>query len=60
LRRRGGCHLRGQEVRRPLRHGFDDGATPMPDLIFVPPRFDVYREISQQIRTIFAEYTPFI
>jgi DNA polymerase IV len=29
-----------------------------PDLIFVPPRFDVYREISQQIRTIFAEYTP--
>jgi DNA polymerase-4 len=31
-----------------------------PDLIFVPPRFDVYREISQQIRTIFAEYTPLI
>ena len=31
-----------------------------PDLIFVPPRFDVYREISQQIRTIFSEYTPLI
>jgi DNA polymerase-4 len=31
-----------------------------PDLIFVPPRFDVYREISLQIRTIFAEYTPLI
>jgi len=31
-----------------------------PDLIFVPLRFDVYREISQQIRTIFAEYTPLI
>jgi DNA polymerase IV len=31
-----------------------------PDLIFVPPRFEVYREISQQIRTIFAEYTPLI
>lgn len=31
-----------------------------PGLIFVPPRFDVYREISLQIRTIFAEYTPLI
>lgn len=31
-----------------------------PDLIFVPPRFDVYREISLQVRTIFAEYTPLI
>src|ERR1700748_1464759 len=31
-----------------------------PDLVFVPPRFDVYRAISQQIRAIFAEYTPLI
>jgi DNA polymerase-4 len=31
-----------------------------PDLIFVPPRFDVYRAVSQQIRRIFAEYTPLI
>lgn len=31
-----------------------------PDLIFVPPRFDVYRAVSQQIRDIFAEYTPMI
>lgn len=31
-----------------------------PDLIFVAPRFDVYRQISQQIREIFAEYTPLI
>ncbi len=31
-----------------------------PDLIFVPPRFDVYKAISQQIREIFAEYTPLI
>jgi len=30
------------------------------ELIFVRPRFDVYREISLQIRTIFAEYTPII
>ncbi len=31
-----------------------------PDLIFVPPRFDVYRQVSEQIREIFAEYTPLI
>jgi DNA polymerase-4 len=31
-----------------------------PDLIFVKPRFDVYRGVSQQIREIFAEYTPMI
>jgi DNA polymerase-4 len=28
-----------------------------PDLIFVRPRFDAYRAVSQQIRAIFAEYT---
>jgi len=31
-----------------------------PDLIFVKPRFDVYRAISLQIRDIFAEYTSVI
>src|SRR5437868_3755690 len=31
-----------------------------PDLIFVTPRFEVYRAVSQQIREIFAEYTPMI
>jgi DNA polymerase-4 len=31
-----------------------------PDLIFVKPRFEVYREVSQQIREIFAEHTPII
>ncbi|HEX3663910.1 MAG TPA: DNA polymerase IV [Rhizomicrobium sp.] len=31
-----------------------------PELIFVPPRFDVYRIISRQIRQIFADYTPLI
>ena len=31
-----------------------------PELIFVPPRFDVYKAVSQQIRAIFAEYTPLI
>ena len=31
-----------------------------PELVFVPPRFSVYKEISGQIRAIFAEYTPLI
>ena len=31
-----------------------------PDLIFVKPRFDAYKEISEQIRQIFGEYTPII
>ncbi len=31
-----------------------------PDLIFVPPRFDVYRTVSAQIREIFAEHTDLI
>jgi DNA polymerase-4 len=31
-----------------------------PDLIFVKPRFDVYQQVSQQIRDIFAEYTDMI
>ena len=31
-----------------------------PDLLFVRPRFDVYRTVSRQIRAIFADYTPLI
>ncbi|MCJ8521829.1 DNA polymerase-4 [Pseudorhizobium tarimense] len=31
-----------------------------PDLVFVKPRFEVYKAISQQIRQIFADYTPLI
>lgn len=31
-----------------------------PQLIFVKPRFEVYRAVSRQIREIFAEYTPLI
>jgi DNA polymerase-4 len=31
-----------------------------PDLIFVSPRFDHYREISQQIRDIFFQYTDLV
>jgi hypothetical protein len=28
------------------------------ELVFVPPRFDVYREVSNQIHAIFKDYTP--
>jgi DNA polymerase IV len=31
-----------------------------PELVFVPPRFDVYRAVSQEIRAIFARYTLLI
>src|SRR4051794_39325415 len=31
-----------------------------PNLIFVKPRFEIYKAISQQIRGIFAEHTPII
>jgi DNA polymerase-4 len=31
-----------------------------PELVFVPPRFEVYRAASAQIRTIFADYTDLI
>jgi len=31
-----------------------------PELIFVKPRFGVYREVSRQIREIFYEYTPLV
>jgi DNA polymerase-4 len=31
-----------------------------PDLIFVKPRFDVYRAVSQQIRAIFFSYTDLV
>src|SRR4029078_8376219 len=31
-----------------------------PDLIFVKPRFDVYRAVSQQIRAIFSSYADLV
>ncbi|MGZ8336173.1 MAG: DNA polymerase IV, partial [Allosphingosinicella sp.] len=31
-----------------------------PDLIFVKPRFDAYREVSHRIRAIFHDYTPLV
>ena len=31
-----------------------------PDLVFVPPRFEIYRAVSHQIHSIFADYTALI
>jgi len=31
-----------------------------PELIFVPPRFEVYKQVSQHLRTIFQRYTDLI
>jgi DNA polymerase-4 len=31
-----------------------------PELIFVKPRFDVYKAVSQQVRAIFADYTDLV
>lgn len=31
-----------------------------PQLVFAPPRFDVYRAVSMQIREIFYDYTPLV
>lgn len=31
-----------------------------PDLVFVKPRFDAYRQVSEQIRSIFADFTDLI
>ncbi len=31
-----------------------------PALVFVPPRFDVYKAVSRQIHDVFARYTPLI
>lgn len=31
-----------------------------PDIVFVKARFEVYREVSQQIRTIFRQYTDLV
>ncbi|MBN9487241.1 MAG: DNA polymerase IV [Alphaproteobacteria bacterium] len=31
-----------------------------PELLFVKPHFEVYKQVSQQIRAIFLEYTPLV
>ena len=43
-----------------VRSANGDAHRQCPDLIFVKPRFEVYRSVSQQIREIFAAHTPMI
>src|SRR6201996_1819858 len=31
-----------------------------PELMFVPPRFEVYRDVSKQVQAIFKDYTPLV
>ena len=31
-----------------------------PELVFVPPRFNVYRGVSRQVHAIFRDYTPLV
>jgi DNA polymerase IV len=31
-----------------------------PELVFVPPRFDVYRAVSREVRDVFARHTPLV
>ncbi len=52
--------LRGAQVRRALGDAVGDGQAPLPELVFVKPRFDVYKEVSRQIREIFPDYTPLV
>jgi DNA polymerase IV len=62
-RERGVVAAASYEAREFGVHSAMPSATAMrkcPNLIFVTPRFDVYKVVSLQIRAIFAEYTPII
>jgi DNA polymerase-4 len=50
--------LRGAGVRGAFGHAGGRARALCPDLVFRPPRFEVYRAVSQQIRAIFLDYTP--
>ena len=61
--RRGVVAAASYEARRFGVHSAMPSVTAMrlcPDLIFVAPRFDVYRSVSSQIHSIFSEYTDLI
>jgi Nucleotidyltransferase/DNA polymerase involved in DNA repair len=60
---RGVVAAAGYEARKYGIHSAMPSKTALkkcPHLIFIPARFDVYREISLQIRNIFSEYTDLV
>ena len=61
---RSGCcgrgQLRGAQVRCAIGHALSHCGAALPRLVFVPPRFDVYRAVSQQIRQIFALHSDLV
>ncbi len=62
-RRRGVVAAASYEARRYGVHSAMPSVVALrkcPELVFVKPRFDVYKDISRQMRAIFAEYTPLI
>src|ERR1700744_1463050 len=62
-RERGGVAAASYEARKfGVRSAMPSVTTKRqcPDLIFVKPRFEIYKAVSQQIRDIFAEHTPII
>ncbi|MGA0599215.1 DNA polymerase IV [Caulobacter sp. KR2-114] len=61
--RRGVVAAASYEARRFGVHSALASATALrrcPELIFVPPRFDVYRAVSAQIHAVFAEFTDVV
>src|SRR3954453_21514011 len=62
-RERGGVAAASYEARRYGVHSAMASVTAKrkcPDLVFVKPRFEVYKQVSLQIRDIFAEYTSLV
>jgi DNA polymerase IV len=58
MRRRCCGQLRGERFRSSLGDAVDRWKCP--ELVFVLPRFDVYREVSKQVQAIFKDYTPLV
>src|ERR1700753_1931907 len=61
--KRGVVAAASYEARRFGVHSAMPSVTAMrkcPELIFLPPRFDVYRTVSRQVHEIFSQYTDLI
>ena len=60
--RRGVVAAAGYEARGRGSFGaaVDVAMRKCPELIFVPPRFDVYREVFKQVHAVFEDFTPLV